>query len=88
MEQKNNTGSVFVNQYKTNEKHPDFKGTGNFDGKKFDLALWFNKTKEGKEFFSISFSEPYKKEEVKTKTFEQIREEFTPLEHDEEDLPF
>lgn len=88
MEQKNNTGSVFVNQYKTDEKHPDFKGTGNFDGKKFDLALWYKKTKEGKEFFSISFNEPYKKEEVKKRTFEQIREEFTPLEHDEEDLPF
>lgn len=88
MEQKNNTGVVFINEYKKNEKHPDFRGTANYNGEKFDLALWYGKTKDNKEYFSVSLSEPYKKEETKTKTFEQIREEFTPLEHDEEDLPF
>ena len=47
MEEKNNTGIVFENGYKKNDNQPDFRGTGNFEGKKFDLALWYRQTKEG-----------------------------------------
>lgn len=97
MEEKNNTGIVFENGYKKNDNQPDFRGTGNFEGKKFDLALWYRQTKEGKDYFSISFQEPYKKDEeekgdkLSWKDRKQKIEPngvIEPLEKDEEDLPF
>ena len=97
MEEKVNTGVVFENEYKKNDNQPDFKGKGNWKGQKFDLALWYRKTKEGKEYFSISLQEPYKKDEeekgekLSWKDREQKIEPngvIEPLDNDEEDLPF
>ena len=97
MEEKNNTGIVSENEYKTTDKQPDFKGSGNWKGQKFDLSLWYNKTKNGKEYFSIAFQEPYKKEESEGekpswKDRQKIEDNgvIEPLGKDEgiEDLPF
>ena len=32
------------------------------DGKKKELALWLNESKEGVKYFSVQFSEPYQAE--------------------------
>ena len=32
------------------------------DGKKKELAVWLNESKEGKKYFSVKFSEPYQAE--------------------------
>jgi hypothetical protein len=58
-----NKGIAWINDYKKNEKHPDYKGKGNFNGVDFEIAVW-TRTSEKGEFLSISFSEPYKKEVV------------------------
>ena len=60
MENKTNTGSAFKNDYKKEDKHPDWKGTVNVDGKDKAIALW-EREKNGKKYYSIAFSEPYKK---------------------------
>lgn len=65
-EQKNNSGTLFVNERKETEKQPDF--TGNVligkdlvsrinAGEKLRLAAWKKKTSGGKEIISISVSE-------------------------------
>lgn len=59
MENKTNTGAIFKNDKKTNEKQPDYKGKVNVNGKEMDVALWVKDTKTGEKFFSASFSEPY-----------------------------
>jgi len=57
MENKTNTGVIFKNDKKTSEKHPDYKGKVNVNGKEMEVALW---VKQGKTiFFSAAFSEPY-----------------------------
>ena len=55
-EQKDNTGSLFKNDSKETDKHPDYSGTVLVNGE----ALWINgwiKTaaKNGKKFMSLSF---------------------------------
>jgi hypothetical protein len=58
MENKTNTGAIFKNDKKTNEKQPDYKGKVNVNGKEMEVALWVKQGKFGS-FFSASFSEPY-----------------------------
>ena len=62
MEHKQNSGSLFRNDYKKEDKHPDYKGKVNIDGKLYDLAAWLRKTDSGKQYMSLKFSEPYNAE--------------------------
>ena len=57
-EQRNGTGSIFKNTYKTEEKHPDYRGIYKDDqGKEWSVALWVKEGAKGK-FFSMALSEP------------------------------
>lgn len=95
-----NRGTAFLNEYKKEEKHPDFKGKGNFNGTEFQFGMWERTSKEdGKSYFSIVFSEPYKKTEG-APSWEARRQEYakpkdevlTDEQFDEpinlEDIPF
>lgn len=55
-----NNGVAFKNDYKTEDRHPNFKGKGNFNGQDFEIAIWERTGPKG-QFFSFSFSEPYEK---------------------------
>jgi len=56
-EAKPNSGSLFKNDRKTSDKHPDYTGTWkDADGKEWQLAAWVKEGKKGK-FFSVSASE-------------------------------
>ena len=59
MEQKNNTGAIFKNDYKKTEQHPDYKGKAMIDGKAKDVSAWLNESKNGTKYLSIKFSEPW-----------------------------
>ena len=67
MEQKENSGAIFKNNYKKAETHPDYKGKMNVDGKEKEVALWVRETKNGEKFFSMAISEPYKPQPVAEK---------------------
>lgn len=61
-QQKPNTGSLFVNDKKETEKHPDYTGTALIDGKEYYISGWRNIAKSsGKTYLSLAFKE---KEEV------------------------
>jgi uncharacterized protein (DUF736 family) len=62
MEQKNNTGAIFKNDYKKTEAQPDYKGKALIDGVEKEIALWINESKNGKKYFSAAFSAPYQAE--------------------------
>ena len=54
----NLTGSIFKNKYKTEEKHPDYRGVYKDDqGKEWSVALWVKEGAKGK-FFSMAMSDP------------------------------
>lgn len=78
-EQRNNSGSLFKNDHKKADKHPDYKGTALIDGVKKDISAWIKNSKNGTKYMSVSFQEPYNKEQKTAyeTTFE-----------DNEDVPF
>jgi uncharacterized protein (DUF736 family) len=59
-----NSGVLFTNT-KKNEKHPDFKGQLNVEGKEWEIAAWNRTSKAGKQFLSLKISVPYVKETFK-----------------------
>lgn len=51
-----NTGALFVNQKKTLDKHPDYRGQVEIEGRKFWCASWVKNTGKGV-VQSLSFEE-------------------------------
>ena len=49
-----NRGSLFKNDKKTEEKHPDMSGTINIDGTEFWISGWKKVSKAGTGFLSLS----------------------------------
>ena len=62
MEQKNNTGAIFKNNYKKTDSQPDYKGKAVIDGVEKEVALWLKESKNGVKYFSAAFSKPYQAE--------------------------
>jgi uncharacterized protein (DUF736 family) len=58
-----NSGVLFKNDKKGNEKAPDYKGKVNIEGKEKDIAGWIREGKSGK-FISIKISEMMKKDNI------------------------
>lgn len=54
-EQRELSGSVFVNDDKQKETHPDFKGSALIDGKAYWVSGWKKKTGAGKTWLSLAF---------------------------------
>lgn len=62
---KENSGTLFKNNKKENERQPDYRGEVNVNGELFQIAAWVKEGKNGK-FFSLSVKEPYQKDEAQT----------------------
>ena len=55
----NNRGVLFRVTDKKSEKHPDFTGKCEVNGKEMSLAGWTTNSKDGKhKFLSLKFSDP------------------------------
>ena len=61
-EQKPNSGSVFPNDKKGNDKAPDLKGTFNINGKPYQIALWQRHGNKGT-FYSVAIQGPQAKKD-------------------------
>jgi len=81
-ERKEGQGSIFGNQNKTTDAHPDFTGDALWRGEVIRIALWKKRDKNGKTWLSVKISEPYKKEEGQEKPKQ------APLPAIDDDLPF
>jgi uncharacterized protein (DUF736 family) len=49
-----NRGALFKNDKKESDRHPDYRGSINIDGKEFWLDAWLKTSKAGKKFMSLS----------------------------------
>ena len=52
-----NRATIFINEKKENEKHPDWSGTLNVEGKEYWISGWKKVSKGGKPFLSLSIRE-------------------------------
>lgn len=81
-ELKNGQGSIFKNDKKTEEKHPDYRGKIKDQfGNDWDLSLWVKTSEKGVKYFSVSCQTPYVKPTEQTIT-EQTND------NQPDDLPF
>jgi hypothetical protein len=54
-EHKELSGSLFINGYKTDSKHPDYTGSCKIDDTDYKIAGWKKTTSNGKTMLSLSF---------------------------------
>jgi len=87
MENKPNSGAIFKNDKKGNDKAPDYRGKVNVNGKEMEVSLWVNEGKNGK-YFAAKFQEPYQSNSIGTakRPFENL--ETKGINEENSDLPF
>lgn len=56
-EHKENSGSLFKNESKKSDNHPDYTGKVNIAGQTLEVSGWV-KESNGKKWLSLSFREP------------------------------
>ena len=49
-----NSGALFKNDEKESEKHPDYRGTIDIEGREFWLSGWIKTSKKGTKFMSLA----------------------------------
>lgn len=81
-EQKEGQGSLFKNDQKDTEQHPDYRGSILIGGKSYWLSAWIKSSKAGTKYMSLS-AQPKKEQAAPSsgKTVEAVPE-FT------DDIPF
>ena len=80
-----NRGILFRNDKKTDEKHPDYSGSINFNGVDCWLSGWIKESKEGKKFFSLSVKP---KEQQARQVSQPTRKTARLDDLEDSDLPF
>ena len=81
-----NSGVAFKNDYKTEDKHPYYKGKGNFNGQDFEFGIWIKESEKGK-FLTFRFSEPYQKPDQEESGYAKAKAVAQSLKTDEEPSP-
>ena len=54
-ERKDNTGSIFVNDRKTEDTHPDRTGSAMIGGTEYWVHGWLRKSTKGAQYLALSF---------------------------------
>lgn len=84
-EQKNNSGSLFVNDKGENESRPDRTGDAMIDGVMYRMAGWVNTSANGKQYLSMKFTP---KDEVHKEGVKKVKQAVQEAMLETEDIPF
>lgn len=72
-EQKDNSGSVFKNERKEKDTHPDRTGSAMIGGVAYWVNGWVKQDRNGNQFLSLSFKPKESRAEVTDKEVRQAR---------------
>lgn len=76
-EHKDNSGSIFRNERRDNDRQPSHRGSAKIDGTEYWISAWVNETNSGSKYFSLKF-EP-----------KEVNNFSEPKDYDtDEDVPF
>ena len=67
---KENRGSLFKNEDRTTENHPNSKGSADVGGKQYWVSGWWDKKKDGTRYLSLAFKEKEDKPKEPVQDFE------------------
>ena len=89
-EHKEGKGTIFPNDYKQQESHPDYRGKAMWKGEIIEISLWEGETQGGVKKFGVAISEPRAQKDkpqgfVSSEKSVAARRKFTP---DDSDIPF
>ena len=84
-ETRDNSGSLFRNTDKKNERGPDYSGTAVIDGTEFYMDAWLKESENGRKWMSFSFKPKQQKEAPKPQTDRQRAAKFR---QDDSEIPF
>lgn len=90
-EQKDMSGSLFRNNRKEKDTHPDYSGTVRIDGHDMWVSGWLREQKDGTKYFSLAFK--YKdgtadRPEAKAQEFKEAVKQRFPDAEFSDDVPF
>ena len=77
-ERKDNTGSLFPNKFKEEDKHPDYTGELMIEGKLYEQAGWINTDKNGKKYMSFAYNKP-KSKTTETRDYESTSTDYATI---------
>lgn len=86
-EQRDNSGSLFGNNRKTQDNHPDRTGKAMIGGVMYWVNAWEKTTRDGKQWFSLSFKE-ITDEQHKPQQTPQPKQEQKPYDYNPDACPF
>lgn len=81
-EQKDMTGSLFRNERKQADQHPDHQGSITVAGVQYWISGWVKQTKDGKKYFSLSVRPKEERQERRPEPEPPKQDEF------DDDIPF
>jgi len=81
-----NSGSLFKNDRKESENHPDYKGTALINGVEMWMSSWLKTGANGTKFMSFSFQP--KEQQAQQPAARQAAKPAPPVEDFLDDLPF
>ena len=83
-EQRDNSGSIFRNEKKEKENHPDYKGSAMINGVEMWMSAWLKTGGNGTKFMSFSF-QPKEQQQA---ALPAARQAAQPAPELDDDMPF
>lgn len=90
-EVKENTGSLFRNNRKESERHPDHNGSVRIDGHDYWISAWIKEAKDGQKYFSLAFKRKdgtAARPDDKARSFEREAQKHFPSATLNDEVPF
>ena len=89
-QQRPNSGSLFKNNRKEKDNHPDYTGDAEINGKAMWISAWIKKTQKGGSFMSLAFKPKEERQSGQARDTVDRNVSDVPLPNapDEDDVPF